>query len=566
MSSDSKKRELLRAIHELNEYIHKNHPGLRVDVGSELRFGITTKPLLPLLGLMANVQVAYSNAAFGTNLTPIAPPESASHLKQQIQSVEKACMSQLIHQNFEVIDPAFKGRAVQQVYEGAGRLLVMDNLDDNEILSRVNVAQVVDKIRAKMMKPELRPAVPGEKTIVYVIGGTATGKSSGVAAVFDAYGLRRENTVEINVDDMKETIPEYQEVKDRGLTSSGLMLTDTSSSDLFHPIAKRIRETIMPEVYEGGYNIIMESTVNVRSPDDFTDLIKKVRKHQDMGFHVRFVFTEVDLETALNSVHRRNFDHSGRFITDAAARRSNMGSAEDFLPKFLDVLRVAGNDVVTVTKFDSRREFHIRDIERLAAEQQQLVSAAAPVNIGGIAATTHVMEHMHRLADLIDESGNGSLSKNGSDEVKLMSALVRTRAVAQKNETKTVLSYLSALFTESTTDVHSIVPPVRSRGDELIVFQAIDLPDTHRADILMETFNVSHNHTDDVSISMTAYANFIEDVEAESRLNWFAPLYKQASAATNSLLTTYYSFIEAALHTANRDETPGLFSSRSVLM
>ncbi len=549
MSSHHKKRELLRAIHELNEYIRRNHPGgLRVDVGSELRFGITTKPLLPLLALLGNVQVAFSNATFGTDLAPIAPPTSASHFKQQIQDVQKACVCQLVHQNYQVVPTAFKGNAIRQVYEGAGRVLVMNNPVDHELLSRVDVAQVADMVRAKIFKPGMRPPEPSEKTLVYVIGGASTGKSSGIKAVYDSYGLRKENTVEINVDDIKETIPQYQQVRDRGLAPNGLMMTDTSSSESFHPLAKRVRELIMPDVYESGYNLILESTVNVHSPDDFNDLMIKVRRHQAMGFHVRFVFTEVDVETALASVHTRNFDRSGRFISDVLTRRTNMGAAKDYLPKFLDVLRAAGgNDTVLVTTYDTRREFRTSDIERMAAEQQQVVVAnatAEPVNIGGLTATTHVMEHLYFIADRV---GDGSVDNRVSDEIKLLSSLVRTRAVAQKNETKHTISYLSRLFTEATTDVHSIVPPPppKSSRDEVVMFQAVDLPVWPRADILMETFNAPHNHTDDVSISLTAYANYIEDIEAESRLNYLAPLDSKASAATNSLLTAFYSFIDS---------------------
>lgn len=179
--------------------------------------------------------------------------------------------------------------------------------------------QIIDKVVNSCPKPP-----PGEKpTAVLLLGGAASGKSTVVnkyvkPKMGDQFGT-------INVDDVKESIPEYNKfiTEDVGTAASRV---HEESSDL--------GKAITTQVIEDGRNFIYDAVLG--SPQKAKELIKKLK---DKGYKVSLVGVNVDAEESLSRASLRAFGDkekggdkpgSGRMVPADILLHGHKGASQTF--------------------------------------------------------------------------------------------------------------------------------------------------------------------------------------------------------------------------------------------
>lgn len=160
---------------------------------------------------------------------------------------------------------------------------------------------------------------------LFMAGGSGSGKSTVLGkqrtdgsgefegGVLDSYP---ENAVYINPDDIKELLPEYNELVMRGDPSAASFVHEESST-----IAKKLLETANAR----GYNVVVDGTGD-STPGKF---LQKIEAAQMGGRSARVVLVDIPTDLAVNRAMERA-KKSGRMVPEMEIRKVHKSVAQNF--------------------------------------------------------------------------------------------------------------------------------------------------------------------------------------------------------------------------------------------
>jgi predicted ABC-type ATPase len=154
--------------------------------------------------------------------------------------------------------------------------------------------QLHDQIVAKALAGKT-PSPDGERVAIVMMGGTASGKST----MLRQSGEGGDNFVHVDADDIKESLPEYQQalaVKYRG--AAGLAHEESSS------LAKRVAR----EAIDKGHDVVLDGTgANAKKFE------KQIKDLQEKGYHIKLMMPDQDPEKAMADAVTRA-EKTGRWV------------------------------------------------------------------------------------------------------------------------------------------------------------------------------------------------------------------------------------------------------------
>lgn len=170
---------------------------------------------------------------------------------------------------------------------------------------------VHEKILAKMFEGH-KPAPQDERTVLFMAGGTASGKTTALKA---DPSLSPPDAVEINPDDIKFMLPEW----DHLVGGDGPPAADAAG--ILHEESSDIAKEAMRRAQEGGYNIVLDGTGD-SGPGKFLGKIEAAKK---AGYNVDVVMVDAPFNDAVGRMVSRG-ERERRFVPVPEMRRVHAGS------------------------------------------------------------------------------------------------------------------------------------------------------------------------------------------------------------------------------------------------
>lgn len=170
-----------------------------------------------------------------------------------------------------------------------------DYLPERQDLHR----QIVDDLLADKV-PQRDDSGFVQPTAYFMAGGTASGKSTFLRQHADELGLPpEESTVHVDPDQIKESLPEYQELKRLG---------DPYAAQAVHRESGDIARLAIDQATAAGFNVVIDGTGN-SSPGEFVEQLTRMNEN---GYAVDVTYVDVALETATDwSLDRAERDGRG---------------------------------------------------------------------------------------------------------------------------------------------------------------------------------------------------------------------------------------------------------------
>ena len=164
------------------------------------------------------------------------------------------------------------------------------------------------------------PVKNGKAKAIFTAGGAASGKSglAGQAREAEANLDIPKGAVYINPDDIKEMIPEYNELKKQGREDIAAAATHEESSDL----AKVMTAMAM----KGNYPVIVDGTGNSRV-GKFGDKLRAARK---AGYDVEARYAHVPVGEAIGREKKRA-ERTGRKVAESLLREQHKTVAQSYV-------------------------------------------------------------------------------------------------------------------------------------------------------------------------------------------------------------------------------------------
>lgn len=155
---------------------------------------------------------------------------------------------------------------------------------------------------------------PVDNPTSYILGGgPASGKTTLVKSNKSGWPT---NMVISNSDDVKEMIPEYQEMLKAG---------DTNAAMFSHEESSYIAKKIAARASEGSYNTMLDGT----GDNNIDNLQRKVDSLRPLGQRVEAIYVTVDIATALERNIARA-QRTGRYVPESVIKETHRGVAGIF--------------------------------------------------------------------------------------------------------------------------------------------------------------------------------------------------------------------------------------------
>lgn len=150
------------------------------------------------------------------------------------------------------------------------------------------------------------PPVPkGQKPVAIVMmGGGGSGKGTIKKAI---YGDKLSDFVNVDPDEMKEAIPEYQQALDLGKIGDRTV-TAKNAAFMAHDESSDIAEKIRYRAMAERKNVVLDGTGK-----DAEKYAEKLKALKAQGYHVTLVYAHVDKDEAIKRAKERA-DRGGRFV------------------------------------------------------------------------------------------------------------------------------------------------------------------------------------------------------------------------------------------------------------
>ncbi len=163
-----------------------------------------------------------------------------------------------------------------------------------------------DKIVKSFMAGKKPPT--GQKIAVVMMGGAASGKTSIVKEVM---GDKFDTFVNVNPDDVKEKMPEYNAALQ--FRSGGRTVSAKDAALMAHEESSDVAQEIYNQALEQGMNVIVDGTGK-----NGVKHRKKIQELKDEGYEVRMLMPHIQLGDALNRIEVRA-GKTGRFVPTEVA-------------------------------------------------------------------------------------------------------------------------------------------------------------------------------------------------------------------------------------------------------
>ena len=182
--------------------------------------------------------------------------------------------------------------------------------------AQMHEAIIADAFRGKHPVPE------GQKPVaILMMGGGASGKSTLVRKQFEEKGLLG-NFVQINSDDVKEQLPEYDiATKDPNNTAKdAAAMVHEESSDIAKEMAARAFGNP-----QAKYNFVFDGTgANARKYGEMIDKLK------ERGYHVHLMYADVENPDDAWRRSSSRADKTGRWVPEEMLRHAHASIPQNF--------------------------------------------------------------------------------------------------------------------------------------------------------------------------------------------------------------------------------------------
>lgn len=153
-----------------------------------------------------------------------------------------------------------------------------------------------DKIKTEFLD-HVQPVPEGQqKHAIFMMGGTASGKSSLVRGKID-----ESKFVKVDADGVKERLPEYQQAISQSARNAAEIVHEESSA-----LSKEIREAAIAS----GKNFVFDGTG--KNADKYVGMMERA---QSLGYKVTVIGSHLDVETA-KSRSRARAEKTGRWVPE----------------------------------------------------------------------------------------------------------------------------------------------------------------------------------------------------------------------------------------------------------
>ena len=150
-----------------------------------------------------------------------------------------------------------------------------------------------------MVPATAKPPV-GRPPVIHILGG---GPASGKSTMLKKGGLTiSPGSVEINPDEIKEQIPEYEELLNAGSKDAARFTHDESSA---------LSKVALEVAQDRGLDIVLDGT----GDGSLKDLAKKLDRARELGYRVVGHYASNSLENARFGANER-YKNTGRFVPD----------------------------------------------------------------------------------------------------------------------------------------------------------------------------------------------------------------------------------------------------------
>lgn len=192
-------------------------------------------------------------------------------------------------------------------------------LVDNDPLltdtSQINTPER-EQFRQSLVDKAVENVQPSERPVAYIMGGGGAAGKSTLLRKLQARGLiPNENVVEINPDDVKRSIPEFDQIVGKGDSRAAAVVHSESSA-----IANRIRQAAIDK----RANIIIDRTLK-----DQTKGLREIQQLKDAGYDVHLIGVTVDPNVAVERAKARG-KKTGRYVAAEVLRAAHKGFASAF--------------------------------------------------------------------------------------------------------------------------------------------------------------------------------------------------------------------------------------------
>jgi HK97 family phage portal protein len=203
--------------------------------------------------------------------------------------------------------------------------------EDHSIVKKLKRGQLPDDAdREEIRKANIRKRKGAQPRALFLAGGPASGKTS---ALKQDPSVVPPAAVQINPDDVKEQLPEYQTL---------VGVRDRYAAMAAHEESSTISKRIQAEALDLNMNLVVDGTGDSK-PGKFTG---KMKESNEAGYEVSSVYVTVQTDTAVIRATKRAFK-SGRWVPVGEVRNQHKNVSANFpdvaaLP-FLADLKVYDN-------------------------------------------------------------------------------------------------------------------------------------------------------------------------------------------------------------------------------
>lgn len=170
------------------------------------------------------------------------------------------------------------------------------------------------------------PLPEGAQPTIYAMGGGGgAGKSSILGILKKAGAVDTSNTVEINADDIKLLIPEYQEIVDAKDGRAAMTVHEESSR-----LSNNLMDRAIPPNGKARYNVIFDGTLS-NGPKS----LKLISRWKAAGLRVHLIGVTIDPKEAIIRAVLRGAD-SGRWVPASVLLQAHQdfnGAVKSYLPE-----------------------------------------------------------------------------------------------------------------------------------------------------------------------------------------------------------------------------------------
>jgi ppGpp synthetase/RelA/SpoT-type nucleotidyltranferase/predicted ABC-type ATPase len=169
-----------------------------------------------------------------------------------------------------------------------------------------------DKILEAFMGGKQPVPKDRKKTAFVMMGGPASGKTTLAKLIA---GKKFGKFINVNPDDVREMLPEYQEAIDFK-DDSGKQVSAKDASAMTHEEASDIAGEVYNRAIDGNFNLVFDGTG--KNVDKHRARVASLKDH---GYHVVLLMPHLDLETALVRAGDRA-EHRGRTVPEPMMREA----------------------------------------------------------------------------------------------------------------------------------------------------------------------------------------------------------------------------------------------------